>query len=86
MAQDTDLKFVEHVVRGIVNNVDDIVIEKSSDESGRALITIQVHRDDMGKLIGKGGQTAKAIRSLVRLVGMKNGVTTSIKIIDPLNS
>ena len=77
-----DLDFVEFVIRQIVDNPDDIDIERKIDEMG-VLLTLRVHKDDMGKIIGKSGQTAKALRILLRVVGSKHNSRVNLKIVEP---
>jgi len=77
-----DLQFVEYIVKQIVDNPGDVVLERHVDEMG-VLITLKVNKDDMGKLIGKEGQTAKAIRTLLRIIGSKNNARVNLKIIEP---
>lgn len=81
----TDMKdrdFVEYVVKQIVDSPDEVVVERTVDEMG-VLITLKVGKDDMGKIIGKGGQTAKAIRILLRIIGSKNNARVNLKIVEP---
>ena len=72
MEQYEDKQFLETVVRSLVDNPDAVVINRTVDEMG-VLLTLDVHADDMGKIIGRSGNTAKAIRTLLRVVGMKRG-------------
>ena len=85
MTEDTftaDKDFVEYVVKQIVDNPDEVVVERTIDEMG-VLITLKVSKDDMGKIIGKSGQTAKAIRILLRIIGSKNNERVNLKIVEP---
>ena len=77
-----DLQFVEYIVKQIVETPEDVELERHVDEMG-VLITLKVNKDDMGKLIGKEGQTAKAIRTLLRIIGSKNNARVNLKIIEP---
>lgn len=77
-----DLEFVKFVVQNIVDNPEDIEIERTVDEMG-VLITLKVSKDDMGKIIGKSGQTAKALRILLRIIGSKNNSRVNLKIVEP---
>lgn len=76
--------FIEYVVKAIVDNPDDVVATQSVDDLG-VLITLKVNKDDMGKIIGKSGQTAKALRVLLRMMGAKNDARYNLKIIEPEN-
>lgn len=79
---ETDTKFLEFVVKALVDNPDKIKIVRTVDEMG-VLMTLEVHPDDMGKIIGRMGNTAKAIRTLLRVVGMKNNSRVNLKINEP---
>ena len=78
----TDKDFVEYVVKQIVEHPEDVVVEREIDEMG-VLITLKVNRDDMGKIIGKSGQTAKALRVILRIIGSKNNARVNLKIVEP---
>lgn len=80
IGQDRD--FVEFVIKQIVSKPEDIEITRDIDQMG-VLITLKVSKDDMGKIIGKGGQTAKALRVLLRIIGSKNNARVNLKILEP---
>lgn len=80
-----DQKFLEYVIKALVDNPDDVKITRTVDEMG-VLLTLSVHKDDMGKVIGRSGQTAKAIRTILRIVGMKNEARVNLKIMEPEGS
>jgi uncharacterized protein len=77
-----DKEFLEYVVKSLVDYPEQVVIDRSVDEMG-VLLTLDVHKDDMGKIIGRSGNTAKAIRTLLRVVGMKNNARVNLKINEP---
>ena len=77
-----DKEFLEYVVKALVDNPGDVKVERSVDEMG-VLITLTVGKDDMGKIIGRQGNTAKAIRTLLRVIGMKNNARVNLKINEP---
>ncbi|MDA1060242.1 MAG: KH domain-containing protein [bacterium] len=77
-----DRDFVEYVVKQIVENPDDVSVDREIDEMG-VLLTLKVNKDDMGKIIGKSGQTAKALRILLRIIGSKNNARVNLKIVEP---
>lgn len=81
-AKSSDQEFVEYVVKAIVNNPDDVKTERRVDEMG-VLIVLRVNPEDMGSLIGRAGSTAKAIRTLTRIVGLKNNARVNLKIEEP---
>ncbi len=80
-----DRDFVEYVVKQIVEKPEEVVVERVVDEMG-VLITLKVAKDDMGKIIGKSGQTAKALRILLRIIGSKNNARVNLKIVEPEGS
>jgi predicted RNA-binding protein YlqC (UPF0109 family) len=82
---EADEKFVEDVVKAIVENPDDVKTERTIDERG-VLIKLYVNPEDMGKIIGKDGKTAKAIRTLLRVFGAKNNARLNLKIVEPEGS
>lgn len=82
---DQDQKFLEYVVKSLVDNPDDVKINRTVDEMG-VLLTLSVNKDDMGKIIGRSGATAKAIRTILRVVGMKNEARVNLKIEEPEGS
>ncbi len=77
-----DRDFVEHIIKQIVDHPEDVVVSRTVDEMG-VLITLKVHKDDMGKIIGKSGQTAKSLRILLRVIGSKNNARVNLKIVEP---
>lgn len=77
-----DYAFLDFVVKALVDNPDAVVINRTVDEMG-VLLTLTVHADDMGKIIGKDGNTAKSLRTLLRVVGMKHNARVNLKINEP---
>ena len=77
-----DKQFLEAVVKALVDHPDSVNINRTVDEMG-VLLTLDVHADDMGKIIGRSGNTAKAIRTLLRVVGMKHDARVNLKINEP---
>lgn len=80
-----DQKFVEDVVKAIVDTPDKVSTQRKVDEMG-VLIELTVDPSDMGKIIGKDGKTAKAIRTLLRVLGAKNNARINLKIVEPEGS
>lgn len=85
MAKDTDREFVEYIVQSIVNNPKDVTVARTVDEMG-VLISVKVNPEDMGLLIGKQGSTAKAIRTLARIIGLRNSARVNLRIEEPEGS
>jgi len=85
MANHPDRDFVEYVVKQIVNKPDKVEVSRRTDEMG-VLLEVKVDLEDMGLLIGRGGSTAKAIRALARIVGMRNNARVNLRIVEPEGS
>ena len=79
-----DVQFLETIVKGIVLYPDDVRVHHTVDEMG-TLLTLDVNPMDMGRIIGKEGNTAKAIRTILRTHGAIDNVRLSLKITDPRN-
>jgi hypothetical protein len=77
-----DTQFLDYVIKALVDNPDAVKINRTVDEMG-VLLTLVVDPGDMGKIIGRDGNTAKAIRTLLRVVGMKNNARVNLKINEP---
>jgi len=82
---DEDQKFVEEMAKAIVNHPEDVRTERKVDERG-VLITLYINPSDMGYVIGRSGQTARAMRTLLRIVGAKNDARVNLKIHEPEGS
>ena len=80
--RNSDKEFVEYVVKAIVDRPEDVSSERTVDEMG-VLITLKVNPQDLGQVIGRSGQTAKSIRTLLRVVGAKNHARVNLKIEEP---
>ena len=80
-----DQMFVEQLVKAIVAHPEDVKTERTVDERG-VLITLHVNPEDMGYVIGRQGQTARSIRTLLKIVGAKNNARVNMKIFEPEGS
>jgi hypothetical protein len=80
-----DQAFVEYVVKSLVDYPDDVVVERTVDEMG-VLLTLKVNPKDLGQVIGRQGQTARALRTLTKIVGAKNKARVNLKIVEPEGS
>jgi uncharacterized protein len=85
MTTEQDQQFVEFIVKALVDHPEDVRTERSVDEMG-VLITLHLNPQDMGQVIGRQGQTAKAIRTLLRVVGAKRKARVNLKINEPEGS
>ena len=81
-AREADQEFVEYVVGHLVTKPEAVVTKRTIDELG-VLIELTVDREDMGVVIGKEGKTAKAVRTLLRVLGAKNDSRINLKIVEP---
>ena len=79
---DKDKEFIEYVVKSIVDSPDKVKVDRRVDEMG-VLIELTVDPTDMGKIIGKEGRTAKAVRTLLRVLGAQTNARINLKIIEP---
>ncbi len=78
-----DQQFLEYVIKALVDSPDQVKVARTVDEMG-VLLTLEVGAADMGKIIGRQGNTAKSIRTLLRVVGMKNNSRVNLKINEPV--
>ncbi len=76
-----DEQFVEFIVKSLVGNPGEVVIDRSIDEKG-VLLELTVDPEDLGRVIGKRGATAQSIRTLLRALGTKNDARYNLKIVD----
>lgn len=75
-------EFIQTVLSLLVEDKDQLVVESRLDELG-ILITVKVSERDMGKLIGKSGQTIKSIRTLLRVIGGASNTRVNLKVLEP---
>lgn len=80
-----DQAFVEYLVKAIVAYPDDVKVDRIIDERG-VLLSLTVNPSDIGYVIGRQGQTAKAIRTLTKIIGAKNNARVNLKILEPEGS
>ena len=81
----SDQDFLTYLVKALVDHPEDVKVERKVDEMG-VLLTLKVHAQDMGQVVGRQGSTAKAIRSLLRIVGIKANARVNLKIEEPEGS
>lgn len=80
-----DVAFLEFVVQSLVDHPEEVKVERKVDERG-VLLTLHVNQQDMGYIVGRGGTTAKAIRALLRIVGIRNNARVNLKVEEPEGS
>lgn len=76
-----DEQFVEYVVKSLVENADDVQVERIIDEKG-VLLNLTVNPEDLGRVIGKRGATAQSLRTLLRALGTKHDARYNLKIVN----
>ncbi|MBI2035285.1 MAG: KH domain-containing protein [Candidatus Liptonbacteria bacterium] len=84
MAKEThhDEQFLEYLIKSIVDHPDDVKVTRTVDEMG-VLLNLKVNALDMGTVVGRQGATANAVRSLLKIVGIKNHARVNLKIEEP---
>lgn len=80
-----DQGFLELLVKSIVSHPENVVVDRTVDERG-VLLTLKIDPADMGYVIGRKGQTAQAIRTLLKIIGAKNNARVNLKIFEPEGS
>lgn len=81
MSTTIDQQFVEYIVKSLVGHPDDVSVERIIDEKG-VLLSLTVHPEDLGRVIGKRGITAQSLRTLLRALGTKNDARYNLKIVN----
>lgn len=81
--QDKDTEFLEYIVKSLVENVDAVKTSRRVDDMG-VFIELVVDPVDMGKIIGRNGHTAQAIRTIMKAFGKKHQANISIQIKEPI--
>ena len=74
-------QFVEYVVKELVDNPDQVEVNRIEDDRG-VLLELTVAPDDLGRVIGRHGATAQSLRNILRALGVKNGARYNLKIVD----
>ncbi|MGI9017668.1 MAG: KH domain-containing protein [Euzebya sp.] len=75
-------EMLDFIAKNLVDNPDDVQITSKEEEDGAILLELRVNPEDMGKVIGKRGRTAKAIRTMVKAAGTRDGVNASVEIVE----
>lgn len=76
-----DQQFIEYIVKSVVGNPEDVIVDRIIDEKG-VLLTLTVNPEDLGRVIGKRGITAQSLRTLLRALGTKNDARYNLKIVN----
>ncbi len=73
---------LDFIARNLVDNPDDVQITETEEEDGHLVLELRVHPDDMGKVIGKRGRTAKALRTMVKAASTRDGQQATVEIVE----
>lgn len=73
---------LEYIARNLVDHPDDVSITEVEEDDGEVVLELRVHPDDMGKIIGKRGRTAKAIRTMVKAAATREGANATVEIVE----
>ncbi len=84
-AEKQAIDFIRYILEQFCENKEAIVLDHKKDDLG-ILITIQIAESDMGRLIGKQGQTISSIRTLIRVIGARGNERINIKVLEPVTS
>ena len=68
------MELAQYLVQAVTEHVDDVKVEETTDEYGTLILTASVAQEDMGRLIGKGGKTVRAIRQVLRIRAIRDNV------------
>jgi predicted RNA-binding protein YlqC (UPF0109 family) len=71
-----------YIAKSLVDNPDQVVVTEVEEEDGELVLELRVHPDDMGKVIGKRGRTAKAIRTMVKAAATREGTSATVEIVE----
>ncbi|GJQ53107.1 MAG: KH domain-containing protein [Anaerolineaceae bacterium] len=75
-------ELIEYVVKSLVDHPDEVQVTQSGNGS-RVRIELSVSKDDMGRVIGKGGKVANSIRALLRVAAEKEGKQATLDVVEP---
>jgi len=73
-------ELVEYIARSIASQPDEVRVSEEEDEDGRIILRLEVAPEDKGKMIGRQGRVAQAIRTLIRVAAVKRGTRATLEI------
>jgi uncharacterized protein len=73
---------LEYIAKSLVDHPDEVSITEIEEDEGEVVLELRVHPDDMGKIIGKRGRTAKAIRTMVKAAATREGTNATVEIVE----
>ena len=71
-----------YIAKSLVDNPDEVEVTSVEEDDGELVLELRVHPDDMGKVIGKRGRTAKAIRTMVKAAATREGASATVEIVE----
>ena len=74
-------ELVEYIARAIATNVDDVKVTEEVEDGGHIIIRLEVHQDDKGKVIGRQGRLAQAMRAILRVAAIKDDSHVTLEIV-----
>jgi uncharacterized protein len=75
-------EFIEYIAKHLVDYPDSVVVEEKMEEENKIVLSLKVQQDEIGKVIGKQGKTAQAMRTLLTAVAAKEGKRVILEILD----
>lgn len=76
---------IEFIARNLVDDPDQVEVEEFEEDDGEIVLELTVAPDDMGKVIGKRGRVARALRQLVRAAAAREGLHATVDIVDEIS-
>ncbi|MQG51164.1 MAG: KH domain-containing protein [SAR202 cluster bacterium] len=74
-------ELVEYIAKSLASNPDEVIVEEEEDDEGKVILKLTVAEEDKGKLIGREGRVAQAIRVLLRVAAVKAGTRVNLEIL-----
>jgi predicted RNA-binding protein YlqC (UPF0109 family) len=74
-------ELVEYIARTIANNPDEVKVTEEVEDDGHIIVRLEVHPDDKGKVIGRQGRVAQALRVLLRVAAIKEDTRVTLEIV-----
>ena len=76
------INFIDFIAKNLVDNPDNVSVEAKQPEDNKIVVTLKVGAEDVGKVIGKQGKTAQAMRTLLTAIAAKEGKKSILEILD----
>jgi uncharacterized protein len=82
MSSETPKELLEYLVQGLVDEPDEVSVEQFEEDDGTIVLELCVADEDYGKVIGRGGRTAQALRTVVKAAATGGGHRVLLDIVD----